>query len=77
MGRCASTLTYCSCSKNPARGADSCNIAILGFIALLVTAASDNPLVYNVWFMNPLFAVLGLLWCLPMAVLIRWMARPD
>lgn len=25
----------------------------------------------------PLFAVLGLLWCLPMAVLIRWMARPD
>lgn len=29
------------------------------------------------WASVPLFAVLGLLWCLPMAVLIRWMARPD
>jgi hypothetical protein len=25
----------------------------------------------------PIFAVLGVLWCLPMAILIRWMARPD
>lgn len=25
----------------------------------------------------PIFAVLGALWCLPMMVLIRWMARPD
>jgi|EndMetStandDraft_3_1072993.scaffolds.fasta_scaffold98402_3 hypothetical protein len=29
------------------------------------------------WGSIPLFAVLGALWCLPMAVLIRWMARPD
>lgn len=29
------------------------------------------------WGSIPLFAVLGGLWCLPMAVLIRWMARPD
>jgi hypothetical protein len=29
------------------------------------------------WGSIPLFAVLGVLWCLPMAVLIRWMARPD
>jgi hypothetical protein len=29
------------------------------------------------WGSVPLFLVLGLLWCLPAAVLIRWMARPD
>ena len=29
------------------------------------------------WGSIPMFAVLGVLWCLPMAVLIRWMARPD
>lgn len=29
------------------------------------------------WGSIPIFAVLGALWCLPMAVLIRWMARPD
>ncbi len=29
------------------------------------------------WASVPIFAVLGLVWCLPTAVLIRWMARPD
>ena len=29
------------------------------------------------WGSVPLFLVLGLLWCLPAALLIRWMARPD
>jgi len=29
------------------------------------------------WGSVPILAVLGALWCLPMAVLIRWMARPD
>jgi hypothetical protein len=29
------------------------------------------------WGAVPLFLVLGLLWCVPAAVLIRWMARPD
>ena len=29
------------------------------------------------WGSIPIFAALGVLWCLPMAVLIRWMARPD
>lgn len=29
------------------------------------------------WGSLPVFAVLGAAWCLPMAVLIRWMARPD
>lgn len=29
------------------------------------------------WGVVPILLVLGLLWCLPAAVLIRWMARPD
>jgi predicted ABC-type sugar transport system permease subunit len=29
------------------------------------------------WASVPIFAVLGLLWCLPTALLVRWMARPD
>ena len=29
------------------------------------------------WASVPIFLVLGLLWCLPAAVLVRWMARPD
>jgi len=29
------------------------------------------------WGSVPIFLVLGLLWCLPTAVLVRWMARPD
>jgi hypothetical protein len=33
--------------------------AYLGLGAFLLTACTDNPLVYNIWFMDPLFAVLG------------------
>ena len=29
------------------------------------------------WGSVPILLVLGLLWCLPAAVLVRWMARPD
>lgn len=29
------------------------------------------------WASVPILLVLGLLWCLPTAVLVRWMARPD
>ena len=29
------------------------------------------------WGSVPILLVLGMLWCLPAAVLIRWMARPD
>jgi hypothetical protein len=29
------------------------------------------------WASIPVFAVLGLLWCVPAAIVIRWMARPD
>ena len=29
------------------------------------------------WASIPVFALLGLLWCVPAAVVILWMARPD
>ena len=29
------------------------------------------------WGSVPILLVLGLLWCLPTAFLVRWMARPD
>ena len=32
---------------------------LLGVLIFLVVAATDNPLVYNLWFMNPLFALIG------------------
>jgi O-antigen ligase len=31
----------------------------LGFLVLAITAFTDNTLSYNLWFMNPLFAVMG------------------
>ena len=31
----------------------------LGFFVLLLVSITDNPITYNVWFTNPLFAVLG------------------
>lgn len=31
----------------------------LGLLVFMITAATDNTLGYNVWYMNPLFAVLG------------------
>lgn len=33
--------------------------ALLGLLLFLVTACTDNPLIYNLWYMNPLFALLG------------------
>jgi O-antigen ligase len=33
--------------------------AWLGFLVFLIAAATDNPLIYNLWYMDPLFAVLG------------------
>lgn len=29
------------------------------------------------WASVPILLLMGLLWCLPTAVLVRWMARPD
>jgi O-antigen ligase len=33
--------------------------AILGFFVFLIVAFTDNPVVYGVWFMHPLFALAG------------------
>jgi O-antigen ligase len=33
--------------------------ALLGFTAFLVTAVTDNSLMYNLWLTNPLFAMMG------------------
>jgi O-antigen ligase len=33
--------------------------ALLGLLMFLVTACTDNPLVYNLWYMDPLFALVG------------------
>jgi hypothetical protein len=32
---------------------------MIGLLLFLITALTDNPLIYNLWFMNPLFAVIG------------------
>jgi O-antigen ligase len=32
---------------------------MIGLLLFLITAVTDNPLIYNLWFMNPLFAVIG------------------
>jgi O-antigen ligase len=44
-------------SGGPARTAFAASW--LGFAGFLVLAVSDNPLIYNLWYMNPLFALLG------------------
>jgi O-antigen ligase len=33
--------------------------AFLGMLAFLISACTDNPLGYNIWFTNPLFALMG------------------
>lgn len=33
--------------------------ACMGILVLLVTATTDNPIVYGVWFMHPLFVLIG------------------
>ena len=44
-------------SSGPTRQAFAA--AWLGLAGFLILAISDNPLVYNLWYMNPLFALLG------------------
>ena len=33
--------------------------AFLGFCGLVITCCTDNTLIYNLWYTNPLFALLG------------------
>ncbi len=34
--------------------------AFCGFVTLSIIAVTDNPIIYGVWYMNPLFALLGI-----------------
>lgn len=52
-------------------------VVTIGYPIAIVMLFADALAAMPAWGSIPIFAVLGLLWCLPMAVLIRWMARPD
>lgn len=49
-----SGLIHLNDGRNEVRSA-----AILGFSVFLIVAFTDNPVVYGVWFMHPLFALAG------------------
>lgn len=45
--------------------------AFLGFVSLAVSATTGNPIIYGIWFMNPLFAILGVAYSVDQ----RWFIR--
>ena len=49
----------------------------IGYPIAIAVLLGDALARLPAWGSIPIFAVLGLLWCVPMAVLIRWMAKPD
>lgn len=53
-------------------------LALIVFWSILATAVYANWLGGAPWWvLIPYFAIAGLAWGFPAAVLIRWMARPD
>ena len=52
-------------------------VVTIGYPLVIAWLFADALAALPGWGSIPIFAVLGALWCLPMAVLIRWMARPD
>lgn len=52
-------------------------VVTIGYPVAIAALFSEALAAMPAWGSIPIFAVLGVLWCLPMAVLIRWMARPD
>jgi hypothetical protein len=52
-------------------------VVTIGYPVAVAILLGDTLAALPSWGSIPLFAVLGALWCLPTAVLIRWMARPD
>jgi len=52
-------------------------LVTIGYPVAVAVWLGETLAALPAWGSIPLFAVLGALWCLPMAVLIRWMARPD
>lgn len=49
----------------------------IGYPLAVAVLLGDQLAALPAWGSIPLFAVLGLLWCVPTAFLVRWMARPD
>lgn len=59
-------------------------LGTIGIIILLVVYPVVVAVLFGDWLAHlpgwgsiPIFAVLGLLWFIPAAFVIRWMARPD
>ena len=52
-------------------------LVTIGYPLAVAILLGDQLAGLPAWGSIPIFAVLGLLWFLPTAVLVRWMARPD
>jgi uncharacterized protein (DUF983 family) len=52
-------------------------VVTIGYPIAVAVLLSEQLARLPGWASVPIFLVLGLLWCLPTAVLVRWMARPD
>ena len=52
-------------------------LVTIGYPLAVAVLLGDQLARMPAWGSIPIFAVLGLLWFLPTAVLVRWMARPD
>ena len=52
-------------------------VVTIGYPIAVAVLFSEQLAKLPGWASVPIFLVLGLLWCLPTAVLVRWMARPD
>ena len=52
-------------------------LVTIGYPLAIAVCLGEALAALPAWGSIPIFAVLGLLWCVPMAALIRWMARPD
>lgn len=48
-----------STRRRPGIVRDAYAAAFLGLIALLITSITDNTLLYNLWYVNPLFGLMG------------------
>jgi uncharacterized membrane protein YcfT len=52
-------------------------VVTIAYPVAVAALLGDQLAALPAWMTVAIVAVLGLLWCLPTAVLIRWMARPD
>ena len=52
-------------------------IVTIAYPLLVAGLLGDIFASWPAWLSIIVIAIFGALWCLPMAVLIKWMARPD